>query len=367
MLTFFQHIIAGDSWGQVSLPISERAPLAWGFFILVLVSLELMVLNVILAAVVDSAQQARLENLDIVAQQKTAERKAYHKRLVNICQELDTDDTGTLTLEEISQGFRDHPEFLHLMEAMDIAADDISFVWGILDADGSGEVSYTEFAEELFKMKSKDSHTMIVFIKYSIAEMRSQLNEMYAMTAKPNGQAPDSPKKRLSQMMAEAQAQTPDAENGKCNGEPDCSMLQVSMEDNPPLETEETHESYLAASDFDSMLKPSSISWELQEALRKIEERFDSTNQLIRTISTETPKRQEYAYAPIPPQAIVMQKAQTSSASAWDICSVQRSSPEMLPMGYDSRLGGNLPPLPRAQPKAGQHLVFQPDNRSHTG
>merc|ERR1719482_1451238 len=64
ILTFFQQLVAGDSWGQVSLHISERSPWAWFFFVLVLFSLQLLVMNVILAAVVDSAMQARSSNLE---------------------------------------------------------------------------------------------------------------------------------------------------------------------------------------------------------------------------------------------------------------------------------------------------------------
>ena len=42
----------------------------------------------------------------------------------------------------------------------------MNVVWAMLDSDGSGEVSYDEFVEQLYKMKNDDSHTLLVFIKF---------------------------------------------------------------------------------------------------------------------------------------------------------------------------------------------------------
>merc|ERR1719506_1879503 len=135
-------------------------------------------MNVILAAVVDSAMQARSSNLEILNRQKEESHKAYQKTLTRLCKELDNDNSGSLTFEELVEAFGTNPEFLTIMEAMDIKGDDIAFVWAILDEDDSGEVKYDEFAEEVVKMKEKDMHTMITFIQYYVRQMFSQLHHL---------------------------------------------------------------------------------------------------------------------------------------------------------------------------------------------
>merc|ERR1719498_2235087 len=53
-LTFWKQLVAGDSWGQLCEPIIEEAPWTSIFFMLVLVTLNLTMLNCILAVVVEA-------------------------------------------------------------------------------------------------------------------------------------------------------------------------------------------------------------------------------------------------------------------------------------------------------------------------
>jgi len=52
-LTLIQQLIAGDSWGRLSMPIVEAEPATLAFFLLVLISISLTFLNVILAVIVE--------------------------------------------------------------------------------------------------------------------------------------------------------------------------------------------------------------------------------------------------------------------------------------------------------------------------
>merc|ERR1719409_1016195 len=55
---------------------------------------------------------------------------------------------------------------------MDIGEEDIVAVYNILDSDNSGTVMYQEFVEQLWKMKSTDQQTMLIFIKYYVTDIR---------------------------------------------------------------------------------------------------------------------------------------------------------------------------------------------------
>eukprot|EP00747_Dinoflagellata_sp_TGD_P169722 gnl/TRDRNA2_/TRDRNA2_199474_c0_seq1.p1 gnl/TRDRNA2_/TRDRNA2_199474_c0~~gnl/TRDRNA2_/TRDRNA2_199474_c0_seq1.p1 ORF type:complete len:606 (-),score=105.02 gnl/TRDRNA2_/TRDRNA2_199474_c0_seq1:154-1773(-) len=175
LVTFLQHIIAGDSWGNVSVPIVEEAAWTAIFFLGVLASVQLAILNILLAAIVDSAMQARLGNQHTMAKAKEREQQKAKDNLVKICATLDKDNSGNLTLDELLEGLRTVTEFADTLRLMDIGEEDMGIVFHMIDADGSGEASYHEFVEELYKMTGHSVHTMVVFIKAYVAEIRLKL------------------------------------------------------------------------------------------------------------------------------------------------------------------------------------------------
>merc|ERR1719329_2062442 len=59
LCTFTQQLLAGDSWGAVSLPIIGMEAWTFVFFVSVLVTVSIAVMNLILAVIVDSGQKAR--------------------------------------------------------------------------------------------------------------------------------------------------------------------------------------------------------------------------------------------------------------------------------------------------------------------
>lgn len=174
-ITFSQQILAGDSWGQATIPIMEYYPPATLFFAIVFISMEVAAMNVILAAIVDSASQARAGNEKFLAHEKDQELEEARKRLTKICKDIDKDKSGTLTKDELEHGFLHNTDCVEIMKAMDIRQSDIDTIWAILDADASGDLDYDEFVDQLFKMKTSDSHMMLVFIKHYVLEIRKQL------------------------------------------------------------------------------------------------------------------------------------------------------------------------------------------------
>lgn len=177
-LTFTQSIIAGDSWGAVSLVIIEHYPPTIFFFGIVFCALAMMVLNVILASVVDSATQARQRFAAFQIEAREEERAEAQHNLLAMCANMDTDSSGKLDWAEVNNAYvdLDNP-FSKLLRVMDIEAYDLEIVWSILDDDSSGDVDYAELVEQLYKMKSKDSHTLLVFIRHYVQDIRKKVQE----------------------------------------------------------------------------------------------------------------------------------------------------------------------------------------------
>merc|ERR1712232_1172097 len=85
MLTFTQQIVAGDSWGVVTLPIIEAHPWTAVFFVSVLVSIQLGLMNLILSVIVDKAQQAHADDARFVLQQRQEEFERAKHDLLKMC------------------------------------------------------------------------------------------------------------------------------------------------------------------------------------------------------------------------------------------------------------------------------------------
>lgn len=177
-LTFSQQVIAGDSWGQVTVPVVEHSPSTIIFFVCVFISLNMALMNVILASVVDAVAQARAANTAFLVQQREKELKAAYTILEKCCQKLDKDGSGCLTFDELKAGFDTDLDFRMSLERMNIKAEDLGTVWDILDEDGSGDVSYKEFCEQVFRMTTSDMHTMLIFVKHYVFKLQSEIKQV---------------------------------------------------------------------------------------------------------------------------------------------------------------------------------------------
>eukprot|EP00443_Scrippsiella_acuminata_P002557 CAMPEP_0115182242 /NCGR_PEP_ID=MMETSP0270-20121206/7843_1 /TAXON_ID=71861 /ORGANISM="Scrippsiella trochoidea, Strain CCMP3099" /LENGTH=520 /DNA_ID=CAMNT_0002595285 /DNA_START=116 /DNA_END=1678 /DNA_ORIENTATION=- len=177
ILTFLQQIIAGDSWGLTSLPIIEEEPATFIIFFAVLITVNLGLLNLILTVIVDVAHTAREEDDTRKINEKAREFEAAKVKLLHLCEELDSNKSGELCYEELLNGMETNPRFSTTLASMDVSPDDMHIIFSMLDEDSSGTISYSEFVEQLHKLKSQDTHTMLIFIRGFLKDVRTKLIE----------------------------------------------------------------------------------------------------------------------------------------------------------------------------------------------
>merc|ERR1719440_1045216 len=83
-LTFFQTIIAGDSWGKVAIPVTEAYPLASIIFVGSLFSIVVGIMNLIVAVLVDTASEAREKDTNSREQEILHAEKSEKRKLQRI-------------------------------------------------------------------------------------------------------------------------------------------------------------------------------------------------------------------------------------------------------------------------------------------
>lgn len=175
MVTFFTIAVAGDSWGVIVLPMVDRQPWSSLIFLGVLATIQLGMMNLILAVIVERAHESREEDRYLQHLNKEEQYQESCAKLLGVCQELDTDNSGHVSKAELVKGAYDSLEFASLLKLMDICVDELEAVFEILDVDKSGTVSYKEFVDQLHRLRTGDSHTILMLIKHDVMCVHDRL------------------------------------------------------------------------------------------------------------------------------------------------------------------------------------------------
>merc|ERR1712039_695276 len=123
-----------------AITIMDRYPLTLPIFVLIFVSVQLGMMNLILAAIVDRANQAHQDDERYLQRQRQHDFARARIRLLELCRSLDQDKAGSLSIDEIRKGFESSADFADSMRLMDVRQDDVGILFEIMDEDGSGDV-----------------------------------------------------------------------------------------------------------------------------------------------------------------------------------------------------------------------------------
>lgn len=170
-LTFFQTIVAGDSWGKVALPVIQEE--WWSMFIFVgaLSSVIFGVLNMIAAVVIDTFAERRSKDVSSIATELEYDELFERRRLATMFARIDEDQSGALSKEELHAGASKIREFRQYLRVLDIDDKDLSELFDMLDIDNSGEIDPEEFIDALYRMKSTESKTATRFVKHMVGNL----------------------------------------------------------------------------------------------------------------------------------------------------------------------------------------------------
>jgi len=133
-------------------------------------------MNVIAAVIVDRQAQARLDDEKLQYQMQEEELHKSYAKLKALFSCMDDDDSGCLTLDELVSSFSENDEFEQVLKMVGIGEHDIPTLFGVLDKNGSGDVSYEEFVTQLHFLRTANQRTALVFIKHIAGEIQETLS-----------------------------------------------------------------------------------------------------------------------------------------------------------------------------------------------
>jgi len=191
-LMFFQTVVAGDSWGLCAIPIIRYAPWTFPVFAGVLFTVQIGLTNLILAVIVEQAAQAReADQMQNLKEQKKAEESS-RIMLLKLCKDIDTNDNGELTKQELEEGFEMDPKFAMHLQLLGIERDMIGEIFEIMDRDHSGAVDYEEFIDTIHKSRTQDMRMLLTMVKFELFLELTKMKEELGLLLKSGlGQAVD--------------------------------------------------------------------------------------------------------------------------------------------------------------------------------
>lgn len=176
-LLLFKTVIAGDSWGQVAVPVIEYSPATAVIFCGSLMTVVFGVLNMIVAVVVDSFAESRQHDVLHLAEELEHEDVNEKRYLETIFKRLDVSRKGDLTLDDLVKGARTDPEFQSRLRVMDIDQADLEQLFEMIDEDASGSIQKEEFIRPLSRW-IHESKTAPRFVKYNVDRVLHQQEEL---------------------------------------------------------------------------------------------------------------------------------------------------------------------------------------------
>lgn len=180
MLTIVQQIFAGDSWGTLCIPLITAHPWTTIPLLFILITINLGILNLLVASVVDNANEVRANDQEAKLLDKEKKLNDARTSLKILCEAMDSDHSGMLSFDEIVNGYDHDERFFDMMRTMDVERSDLKTTFNLMDLDRSGTVSADEFVEEIHKMKTQETHSMLIFIKAHIQETQEELHALIA-------------------------------------------------------------------------------------------------------------------------------------------------------------------------------------------
>lgn len=174
-LTFFQ-IVSGDGWSTLSRPIIETHPWTAIVFVSVIIIVVFGFLNLVIAAIVDTASQARDADVQQMSKHAAQHRDEGWQVFRNLCTELDMDGSGGIGIDELRDGLMSKPKLREYFSIMGIEDDDIDELFKILDQDDAGDLTYKEFHNHLYKMKTLEVKTHLYYVTRYVYRMQRNMS-----------------------------------------------------------------------------------------------------------------------------------------------------------------------------------------------
>jgi len=198
-------------------------------------------LNLILTVILEAGASAAAEDEHENAIQLRKKVIRAEKKLIYLCESLDEDKSGALNIEEFMRGFANNREFQDALQIMNVNEADIQMIFNICDEDGSGDVNYREFVEQLRRIKDSGEKMLL----YYVTDIRHMVNGLHRALSVPPTRITEVMKK-TKEPVSPKEGKAPESQQAKDTSldsqEPVVSEVKVDSKSSLPVIAEESPE-----------------------------------------------------------------------------------------------------------------------------
>jgi len=171
LVYFFQTLVIGDSWGVCATPLIKKSKFNFWLLSFAFITVQLGITNLILAVIVDTAAKVREEDLEEKAEELHRQQEDARSVLMKMVQDMDDDDSGDITRDELLRSFEENIEFKTIMKVLGLEKGDVERLMMLLDVDKSGTLNYHELIDAITKAGKQDIGAQVMMMQLELKDV----------------------------------------------------------------------------------------------------------------------------------------------------------------------------------------------------
>jgi len=178
MLSLYMAMSGGKDWADLYELLVELS-LVYKALFLSFISVALVaVVNIVTGIFVESAMHSSQTDKEVVIHEEIEAKQAYLQSLQEIFEEMDEDDTGTISIEEFEKKLQDE-RVIAYFSFMKLDVSDARNLFTLIDYDLSGDVSIEEFVHGCHKLQGESRTMDIAMMQYELKYLKNRLDEVF--------------------------------------------------------------------------------------------------------------------------------------------------------------------------------------------
>jgi hypothetical protein len=166
-ISLFMSMSGGEDWGNI-LAVLKPLPYEYQLTFLGFVTFAILaLLNVITAVFVEAAMQVSQNDKELVVLEEMKNKDEFMAIMQQVFEELDTNDSGALSLQEFEKHIEDE-KLTAFLKSFDLDVSQVRTLFTLLDVDRTGEVDLDEFVSGCMRLKGGAKSLDMAILKYQV-------------------------------------------------------------------------------------------------------------------------------------------------------------------------------------------------------
>jgi len=160
--------------------VIQEEPHLFIVFALAFVTVQLGFTNLILAVIVDKANESRERNKEQIKRQRAKAEEEDLNLWKQMMREMDTDDSKSITMQELLEAYKADPKVRETLAMLNIYPQDLELLFNLMDDDDSGALDYDEFVDCFHKAQTTDPRMYMMILQLRMKKLESKFDREFS-------------------------------------------------------------------------------------------------------------------------------------------------------------------------------------------